>query len=80
MNINNGLDAYLAIETAGWSHRYAEITVMGIRLVDSSDGRLVRPAKERGRMPATTLGLLVQRIQSAATIALDLMCPLFVRQ
>jgi uncharacterized protein YprB with RNaseH-like and TPR domain len=35
-------DAYLDIETTGLSHQYADITVIGIYLVNGSEGRLVQ--------------------------------------
>ncbi len=36
------IDAYLDIETTGLSYQYAEITVVGIYLVNGSDSRLVQ--------------------------------------
>jgi uncharacterized protein YprB with RNaseH-like and TPR domain len=42
VNINSKLDAYLDIETTGLSCQYAEITVIGIYLVNGADSRLVQ--------------------------------------
>jgi hypothetical protein len=42
VNVNNALDAYLDIETTGLSCLYAEITVIGICLVNGADNKLVQ--------------------------------------
>jgi uncharacterized protein YprB with RNaseH-like and TPR domain len=42
VNKSSKLDAYLDIETTGLSCQYAEITVIGIYLVNGADSRLVQ--------------------------------------
>jgi uncharacterized protein YprB with RNaseH-like and TPR domain len=42
VNKSSKLDAYLDIETTGLSCRYAEITVIGIYLVNGADSKLVQ--------------------------------------
>jgi hypothetical protein len=42
VNVNNAVDAYLDIETTGLSCQYAEITVIGVYLVNGADSKLVQ--------------------------------------
>jgi len=57
------LDAYLDIETTGLSCQYAEITVIGIYLVNGNEGRLVQLV---GR--EVTVGNLLEAVDGVQTI------------
>lgn len=63
MQVHSVFDAYLDIETTGLSWLYADITVIGVYLVNGSDSRLVQLVGEKA-----TKDNLIEALEDVGTI------------